>query len=149
MMPKHVKDDEIRDKVMILAANGTAVHDIAAAVGLDVTTVRKHYDKELKTGRAVVHGEVAGYIIQKVRQGDTRMMEFYAKTQMGYSETKRISLSTPAATLLIVESILKAIPPEYHERVKLATLTALNDAAAAERAALPESVSLADFEDVS
>ena len=144
---KHEKTDEAISKVMCLAAIGKPMHEIADAICVDVNTLQTYYKEEIKRGKSYVAGVAMGALYQKIVEGDARMIEFYCKTQLGFSETKKVVLSTPAALMVVMESVLKSLPNEYHDRVKLAAMTALNDVAAAESAALPEpSELLAEYE---
>jgi hypothetical protein len=47
--PPHVADDRKRNKIMLLLAMGWANKRIAAALGIDVKTLRKHYSPQLRS----------------------------------------------------------------------------------------------------
>jgi hypothetical protein len=58
--PPHVADDRKRNKVMLLLAMGWTNGRIAAALGLDVKTLRKHYSQQLRTREVALDKMRAG-----------------------------------------------------------------------------------------
>lgn len=144
----YVKTEESSDTVRLMSACGRPLEAMCNVLGIDDVTLRKHYKEELKAGSDIVHTEVVGHLLGKIRSGDTNAMIFWCRTRMGWAEKKEIHLSTPAATMLVLERIIQSLPVEFHERVKIATLNALNDVGKAEQVAeLPATVIEAEFED--
>jgi hypothetical protein len=68
--------DAMRDRVRRLAGVGVPQHDIAAIVGCDEKTLRKHCRIELNRGVAEANAAVASYLFAKVREGNVTAQIF-------------------------------------------------------------------------
>jgi hypothetical protein len=141
-------DEKIATKVKHLSTLGTPVEDIANFLGINKNTIQKYYRTELVHGRTEVKVEVVGHALSLIRAGDSAMTRFWLERNCGMTEKKEVKLTAENATMLILGKVFEAIPSEFHERVKIAALTALNEAAAAEAmSALAQSSIEAEFED--
>ena len=80
-----------------LATNLTPHESIAALIreekgGISVETLKKHFVKELRIGKAKFDAVAGGALSLKIQQGDTGAIIFYAKTQWGWNETKTVKV---------------------------------------------------------
>lgn len=75
------------DKVFARMVKAKATEDlIAAAIGIDPKTLRKHYTKEIQIALGERNEAVAAEIVRRGLAGSDILLIFYAKTQMGWSE---------------------------------------------------------------
>lgn len=69
-----------------MAQYGVPQEDIAAYIGLSVTTMLKLYDTEYRNGVTIANAKVGEMLFKKCEQGDTACLIFWAKTRMGWRE---------------------------------------------------------------
>lgn len=83
-----------RKVVESMSGFGIPIKQIAALVreGISVDTLTKHFEKELVLGKANANTKVAQTLHQKAIDGDVTAAIFWAKTQMGFKETKKHEL---------------------------------------------------------
>ncbi len=67
--PSFAKSKENQDFVAVRAAAGWTHKMIAAAIGCDDKTLRKHFSRELEQGALIVEGDCLDVLYSKVRQG--------------------------------------------------------------------------------
>lgn len=67
--PSFAKTPENQDFVAVRAAAGWAQAAIAAAIGCDEKTLRKHFSRELSGGRLIVEGMALDVLMKKLREG--------------------------------------------------------------------------------
>jgi hypothetical protein len=94
-MPKppdtsHVPTKALRRKVTGYARVGTKQEDIAAVLGIDPKTLRKHYREELDFAARNAIEQIGGALFTKAMGGDTGAMIFWLKTQAGWKETSKV-----------------------------------------------------------
>ena len=94
-MPKppdvsHVPTDATREMVTRFARVGTKQDDIAAVMGIDPKTLRKHYREELDFAATHAIEQIGGALFTKAMSGDTGAIIFWLKTQAGWKETSKI-----------------------------------------------------------
>lgn len=68
-------------------------HDIAILVGVSIKTLLKHYDVELKAGKAKANFNVSKTLYQRATANDKSALGaaiFWAKAQMGWREVQVI-----------------------------------------------------------
>ena len=84
-----------REQVEKLAGYGIPQEQIAALVrdGIHIDTLRKHFEKELVSGKAKANAEVGKTLYQKATDGDTTAAIWWSKTQMRWAETQRHELT--------------------------------------------------------
>lgn len=76
-------------------------HDqIGHILDIDSKTLRKHYKKELESGKAHVDAAVGNFIVQQATQ-DKIMAMFYAKCRMNWRETNRLEHTGKDGTPLV------------------------------------------------
>jgi hypothetical protein len=88
-MRKHQPTEEQRRTVKEAAGLGLPQKLICPLVGLsDDKTLAIHYRNELDMGMAEAGQKVTRLLMQKIEGGDSAMITFYCKTQLGWRETK-------------------------------------------------------------
>lgn len=145
---KHSWDKGTAESIRLMVAAGRPIKAIQKVVKMDQSSIYRVYKNELETGLEEVNAEVVGYALKLIRGGDSAMTRFWLERRCGMTEKKEVKLTSEAATMMILGKVFEAVPAEFHERVKLAALTALNEAAAAEAmSALTQGAIEAEFED--
>lgn len=93
--------DHERKQVEALAGYGVPIDHIAALVrdGIDTDTLRKHFAKELISGKAKANAQVGKTLFQKAMAGDTTAMIWWTKTQMRWAETHRLEHTSPDGSM--------------------------------------------------
>ena len=61
-------------------------HDIAAVLGVDPKTLRKHYREELDFGETKANAQVAGFLFNSARNGNVTAQIFWLKTRAQWKE---------------------------------------------------------------
>lgn len=82
----HKPDEKTRRYVESMAAVGLNQDQVAAVLDINPKTLRKYYDKELKTSKTKTIARVAGKLVEKALAGDVSSMIFYLKTQAKWKE---------------------------------------------------------------
>lgn len=77
----HVPTDEIRQRVCDLVMSGAPTHIICEILALNDDTLRKYYDYELKTAKAVAIERIGKTVYQQAVEGDSKAQALYLKTQ--------------------------------------------------------------------
>lgn len=105
----HVPTDATRAEVSALYSFGIPQEDIAAYLGIDAKTLRKHYRAELDTSVTKANAAVGRFLYQNatgrtLKDGAThsdcvRAAMFWAKTRMGFKETNQIEHTNPDGSL--------------------------------------------------
>lgn len=86
-MITHEPTAETRKLVETSSGLGLPHESIAALIGIDDKTLRKHYREELDIGKAKANGQIAKTLYQKALSGDTASLIWWTKAQMRWSET--------------------------------------------------------------
>jgi hypothetical protein len=86
-MIEHEPTEQTRKLVESSSGLGLPHESIAVLVGIDDKTLRKHYRRELDTGKAKAHVKIAQTLYQKATAGDTTSLIWWTKSQMRWSET--------------------------------------------------------------
>ncbi len=87
---------EERAMVEEMAGKGMTQEHIGALIrdGIEESTLREHFKKELVRGKAKACMAVGGSLFQKATiDKDSTAMIWWTKTQMGWSENKRVELT--------------------------------------------------------
>tara|TARA_R100000655_G_scaffold714_4_gene3053 strand:- start:2050 stop:2436 length:387 start_codon:yes stop_codon:yes gene_type:complete len=96
-MPKRVNKEEHRHTVARLAGLGLTHIQIANVLGISRTTLYKHYQQELDSGKALCISQVADNLY-KMATGDINSRNtlgaciFYLKTQANWKEVNTIEV---------------------------------------------------------
>jgi hypothetical protein len=87
---EHIPTKTSRRMVTGYARVGTTQETIAAVLGIDVKTLRKHYREELDFAAHNAIEQIGGALYNKALSGDTGAMIFWLKTRAGWKETSKI-----------------------------------------------------------
>ncbi|MCH8978045.1 MAG: hypothetical protein IH945_02230 [Armatimonadetes bacterium] len=88
---KHSRTRRNRELAHTLAAFGIPQEDIAGAIGIAATTLRRHYRRELDLGTIEANVAIAQALFKQATEGDdVRAMIFWLKCRAGWSETTRV-----------------------------------------------------------
>src|SRR6186997_2022374 len=83
----HKPDPGQRKQVEAMAAYGIPEIDIAAVLGVDPKTLRKHYREELDLGETKANAQVAGFLFNSARSGNVTAQIFWLKPRARWRET--------------------------------------------------------------
>lgn len=118
-MPPHEPTDRTRAEVSALYSFGIPQEDIAAYIGIDAKTLRKHYRGELDTAHVKAHAAVGRFLYQNatgstLKDGAShsdcvRAAMFWAKTRMGWRETQQIDHTTNGESINAISPAQAAI----------------------------------------
>ncbi len=78
---KHVPTDELRQRVCDLVMSGAPIHIICEIIDINDETLRKYYDKELKTAKTIAIERIGKTVYQQAVDGDSKAQALYLKTQ--------------------------------------------------------------------
>jgi hypothetical protein len=101
-MPAPYKpDDKSRKQIMLMAGIGLTHDQIAKVMDISDETLRRHYNQELATAKAMLNTQVAGNLYSiatsKDHKGAVTAAIFWLKTQAKWKET--IDLSSEDGTM--------------------------------------------------
>src|SRR5213592_962305 len=82
----HKPDPVQRRQVEAMAAYGIPELNIAAVLGIDPKTLRKHYREELDLGETKANAQVAGFLFNSARSGNVTAQIFFLKTRGRWRE---------------------------------------------------------------
>jgi hypothetical protein len=85
---------------MDLAACSFSQEQIAVGLGIPLRTLARHFAEEIAHGKARVHAEIAGSIVEAARNGDRTMRIFVAKTQLGWRERTSMAFEDDKGALV-------------------------------------------------
>lgn len=105
--PSHEPTEETRKLVSMHAAIGTNHETIAAIIGIDDKTLRKHYREELDYAMAQANATVGNALFTKATMGDTAAMIFWMKTRAGWREKHDVDVTSNGATIALTSVDLK------------------------------------------
>lgn len=89
--PSYAATDRDRAMVKAMASYGVQQEYIAAVLGIDPKTLRKHYREELDTAETLANAKVAESLFKKATgEGPSSVAAaiFWMKSRAGWSETK-------------------------------------------------------------
>lgn len=117
--PPFIATDAQRNIVMALISFGTEIKTIAHLLRIPERTLFRHFDRELKDGRAVVHARVGAGIVSQALEGNLTAQIYYSKAQMGWRDRVAFGYDdgkggvVPPASLYTVQITgLDAPPPQ-------------------------------------
>lgn len=105
--PSHQPTEETRKLVSMHAAIGTNHETVAAIIGIDDKTLRKHYREELDYAMAQANATVGNALFTKATMGDTAAMIFWMKTRAGWREKHDVDVTSNGATIALTSVDLK------------------------------------------
>ena len=77
----HEPTPELRQRVCDLVMAGTPIYIICEIIDINDDTLRKCYDKELKTAKSIAIERIAKTVYQQAVEGDSKAQALYLKTQ--------------------------------------------------------------------
>lgn len=96
----HKPTKKSRERVLNMAIAGFSQDLIRQAMKIgSKSTLLKYYREELTTGSMEATAEVAGHLLDKVRNGDTTAMIFWMKTRAGWREKSDVNLTSDDGTM--------------------------------------------------
>ena len=98
--PSHRPDSASRRQVEAMAGYGMPEAHIAAVVGVDAKTLRKHYRSELDLGHIKANSAVAQSLFRKATGDGPQSVTaaiFWMKTRLGWKETLVTELAASRA----------------------------------------------------
>ena len=72
-----------------MAAFGITLKQIADVIGVGITSLQKHFKRELESGHVEANFMVANRLFEMAMNGDTTAAIFWCKTRLGWKETAR------------------------------------------------------------
>lgn len=119
--PAHTPDEGGRRQVEALAGYGVPEPAIAAMIGIDAKTLRKHYRFELDHGHTKANAKVAENLYRKAT-GDGRESVtaaiFWLKTRAAWKETMvQEHKGSPHLTVRTIKRVI--VSPDGRERPRL------------------------------
>jgi hypothetical protein len=78
---KHIVTDELKQRVCDLVMSGAPIHIICEILDINDDTLRKYYDYEIKTAKAVAIERIGKTVYQQAVEGDSKAQALYLKTQ--------------------------------------------------------------------
>jgi len=91
----HVRTEQNAKMVEAMTAYGVTQGDIAAVLGVSLSTIKTHYRDELDTAIAKANSKIAERLYKKALDGDTTSMIFWLKTRARWAETIKQEHSGP------------------------------------------------------
>jgi hypothetical protein len=103
--PQFKPTETERNQVEAMSGYGVPIEQIAALIrdGIDAETLRKHFKRELTTGKAKANAKIGQTLFQKATSGDTTAAIWWSKTQMGWRETQMHLIEERKAAPIIME----------------------------------------------
>ncbi len=77
----HEPTEALKQRVCDLVMSGAPIHIICEILDINDDTLRKHYDKELKTAKAIAIERIGKTVYQQALEGDSKAQALYLKTQ--------------------------------------------------------------------
>lgn len=88
------KDDRL--KVVQMFETGATTEQVAQVLDISVSTVRKHFKKEIRLGKLTANTAVAGALYKNAMKGNVAAQIFWCKAQMGWRDREGgISIDMP------------------------------------------------------
>lgn len=88
---EHKPTEVTREQIKSLLAFGITQEDVAAYIGIDPKTLRKHYREEIDKALTSANFKVAGALYKNaVDENNIQAQIFWLKTKGGFKETKVI-----------------------------------------------------------
>ncbi len=91
--PPHVPTEALKATVKIMVAGGIQHEHVAACLGIDRETLRRHYRFELANGKAQANAQVVARLF-KMTDGNVRAAEFWLTNQAkaNWAHTQKVAV---------------------------------------------------------
>ena len=86
MPPRVNKTRKHAEQVEKMAGVGMRDEDICLVIGIGESTLKRHYRKNLKVGRAKANTVIANKAFEMARDGDRSMVQFWLTRRLGWKE---------------------------------------------------------------
>lgn len=96
--PAFVPTAAQRKQVEALAGYGMPQDQIASIVtdnGIHIDTLRLHFDRELRQGKAKANAHIGKTLFEKATSGDTASLIWWSKAQMRWREETSVQAAAP------------------------------------------------------
>lgn len=96
--PAFVPTEAQRKQVEALAGYGMPQEQIASIVtddGISIDTLRAHFDRELRQGKAKANAHIGKTLFEKATNGDTASLIWWSKAQMRWREETNVQAVAP------------------------------------------------------
>jgi hypothetical protein len=103
-------NDAMRERVRSLASVGSRQEDIAAIIGCDPKTLRKHFRDELDRAMAEANAAVAGYLFDAAKGGNIAAIIFWLKTRANWREGMTADDPIPGADAASNSGVVLVLP---------------------------------------
>lgn len=108
----HEPSDIDRQTVQIMAAGGLVHGDIAAARGISVPTLYKHYRQELDNGKAAIDTLALQAHVRLIKNDDFAAVKWWQQSQMGWRGEARDDAAAQQPTVVRIEYVGAAGSPK-------------------------------------
>lgn len=118
--PEFEPTDAERKQVEALSGYGLPIDQIAVLVrdGINVDTLRAHFQTELVSGKAKANGQVGKTLFQKAMGGDTAAMIWWSKSQMRWAETQKHEHTGTDGAPIEIKKIERVIVDQFGQSKK-------------------------------
>lgn len=98
--PNHAPTPETLAQVIALARFGIRQDEIAAYIGIDPKTLRKHYRQELDVAMTDTNVKVASSLFKNATEkNNVQAQMFWMKTKGGWKDTSAVEVSSPDGSM--------------------------------------------------
>ena len=121
--PEYEPTDKDRATVQTMAAYGISQAEIAAVIGCDPKTLRKHFVTEIETAATQANARVAAALFKKATGDGASSVSaaiFWLKARAGWSEVKEEPLGKKERRILEAEGVVASGRYAPRSRPKLA-----------------------------
>jgi len=134
MSSKHTPTEYLRGKVEGLAASGMTAENVAGTLGLSLSTIRRHYKRELQLAQAQRVAAVAGSLYEVAMSPKHSMAKvvssiFLLKTQGKWRESQVISHENADGSPIAPAQTVQIVLPSNQRNNELAAKLGLLKAA--------------------
>lgn len=103
--PEYEPTPQLRAMVVLMVGMGAGQKDVAKAIGISDTTLRKHYQAELDEGKARMDAHVFRALFKAIGKGDAQLIKLYLERMCADSGWKPDSPSNIAQLPPVVINI--------------------------------------------
>jgi len=79
-----------RESIKLMRARGVSVDDIAAALGISVSTIRRNHKHDLQHGKLMTDNFVESQLMKLIKAGNARAIHFYLSRRVDCYKNKEV-----------------------------------------------------------